>query len=99
MQKYRDRIAVIPEGIKTLKGKGLHTQPKRNAYKINQYGQYGGLMIDILKLMRQLRLVETKDDQKVLDKKVDFDTIDLLKNSLVNFKASFGRLSTRLASD
>ena len=56
-------------------------------------------MIDILKLMRQLRLVETKDDQKVLDKKVDFDTIDLLKNSLVNFKASFGRLSTRLASD
>ena len=78
MQKYRERIAVIPEGIKTLKGKGMHTQPKRNAYKINQYGLYGGLMIDIPKLMGQLRLVATKDDQKVLDKKVDFDTIDLL---------------------
>ena len=35
-------------------------------------------MIDIPKLMGQLRLVATKDDQKVLDKKVDFDTIDLL---------------------
>ena len=78
LQKYKDRIAVIPEGLKTLSGKGLHTQPKRNAYKINQYGQYGGLMIDIPKLMGQLRLAATKDDQKVFDKKVDFDTIDLL---------------------
>ena len=78
LQKYRERITVIPEGLKTIKGNGLHTQPKRNAYKINQYGQYGGLMIDIPKLMGQLRLVVTKDDQKVLDKKVDFDTIDLL---------------------
>ena len=78
LQKYRERITVIPEGLKTIKGNGLHTQPKRNAYKINQYGQYGGLMIDIPKLMGQLRLVATKDDQKVLDKKVDFDTIDLL---------------------
>ena len=78
LQKYRERIIIIPEGLKTLSGEGLHTQPKRNAYKINQYGQYGGLMIDIPKLMGQLRLVATKHNQKVLDKKVDFDTIDLL---------------------
>ena len=78
VKKYRKRIQLIPEGIETLSGKGLHTQPKRNAYKINQYGQYGGLMIDIPKLMGQLRLIASKDGQKVLDKKVDFDTIDLL---------------------
>ena len=78
LQEYRERIIILPEGLKTLSGKGLHTQPKRNAYKMNQYGQYGGLMIDIPKLMGQLRLVATKDDQKVLNKKVDFDTIDLL---------------------
>ena len=78
LQKYRDRIIILPEGLKTLSGEGLHTQPKRNAYKINQYGQYGGLMIDIPKLMGQLRLIASKDGQKVLDKKVDFDTIDLL---------------------
>ena len=35
-------------------------------------------MIDIPKLMGQLRLVATKDKHKVMDKKVDFDTIDLL---------------------
>ena len=35
-------------------------------------------MIDIPKLMGQLRLIASKDGQKVLDKKVDFDTIDLL---------------------
>ena len=65
--------------MKTISGKGLHyTKPKRNAYKINQHGQYGGLMIDIPKLMGQLRLVATQDNQKVLDKKVDFVTIDLL---------------------
>ena len=78
VKKYRKRIQLIPEGLKTLSGEGLHTQPKRNAYKINQYGQYGGLIIDIPKLMGQLRLIASKDGQKVLDKKVDFDTIDLL---------------------
>ena len=35
-------------------------------------------MIDIPKLMGQLRLVATEDKRKVMDKKVDFDTIDLL---------------------
>ena len=64
--------------MKTISGKGLLTQPKRNAYKINQYGQCGGLMIDIPKLTGQLRLIATKNNKKVMDKKVDFDTIDLL---------------------
>ena len=56
----------------------VYTQPKKNAYKISSSGKYGGLMIDIPKLMGQLRLVATKDKRKVMDKKVDFDTIDLL---------------------
>ena len=78
IRKYRNRIGIIEEGQKTLKTGSGYNQPKRNAYKINQYGQYGGLMIDIPKLMGQLRLIASKDGQKVLDKKVDFDTIDLL---------------------
>ena len=70
--------------VKSLRmGEGINSsmnrmQPKRNAYKINKSGQYGGLLIDIPKLMGQLRLIASKDGQKVLDKKVDFDTIDLL---------------------
>ena len=78
LQKYRGRIKIIPEGIKTIKKGSGYTQPKKNAYKISSSGQYGGLMIDIPKLMGQLRLVATKDKRKVMDKKVDFDTIDLL---------------------
>ena len=78
LQKYRGRIKIIPEGMKTIKKGYGYTQPKRNAYKISSSGKYGGLMIDIPKLMGQLRLVATKDKRKVMDKKVDFDTIDLL---------------------
>ena len=76
IQKYRDRIKIIPEGKKTI-GTG-YTQPKRNAYKISSGGRYGNLMIDVPKLMGQLHLVAKKDDTKVIDKRVDFDTLDLL---------------------
>ena len=55
-----------------------YTQPKRNAYKIKSNGQYGGLMIDLPKLIGQLRLVASKNGEKVLDEQADFDTIDLL---------------------
>ena len=39
LQKYRERIKIIPEGKKTI-GTGLYTQPKRNAYKISTGGRY-----------------------------------------------------------
>ena len=76
IQKYRDRIQIIPEGKETL-GTG-YLQPKRNAYKIQNGGQYGNLVIDVPKLIGQLRLLAKKDGKTVIDKLVDFDTIDLL---------------------
>ena len=91
IQKYRKRIKIIDEGKKTLVGTG-YTQPKRNAYKISSGGQYGNLMIDIPKLMGQLRLVAKKDSNKVLDEKVDFDTIDLLTKRF-NSKKKYSDLS------
>ena len=90
IQKYRKRISIIPEGTKTL-GKG-YMQPKRNAYKISSGGQYGNLIIDIPKLMGQLHLVAKKDGIKVLDKKVDFDTLDLLTKRF-NSKKNYTDLS------
>ena len=90
IQKYRNRIKITPEGEKTL-GSG-YTQPKRNAYKISSGGQYGNLIIDIPKLMGQLRLVANKDGVKVLDKKIDFDTIDLLTKRF-NSKKNYSVLS------
>ena len=90
IQKYRDRIKIIPEGKKTI-GTG-YTQPKRNAYKISSGGQYGNLTIDVPKLMGQLHLVAKKDGNKVLDKKIDFDTIDLLTKRF-NSKKKYSDLS------
>ena len=70
MQKYKKRIGLIPEGLQTLAGKGIYTQPKRNAYKISSGGKYGNLIIDVPKLMGQLHLVAKKDSNKVLDKRL-----------------------------
>ena len=33
LQKYRGRIKIIPEGMKTIKKGYGYTQPKRNAYQ------------------------------------------------------------------
>ena len=76
---------------KTLIGTGC-TQPKRNAYKISSGGKYGNLIIDVPKLMRQSHLIATKNNEKVLDKKVDFDTIDLLTKRF-NSKKKYSDLS------
>ena len=91
IQKYRDRIQIIPEGKKTILGTG-YTQPKRNAYKISSGGKYGNLIIDVPKLMGHLHLIATKNNEKVLDKKVDFDTIDLLTKRF-NSKKKYSDLS------
>ena len=96
LQKYRNRIKIIPEGKKTI-GKG-YTQPKRNAYKISSGGRYGNLMIDIPKLMGQLHLVAKKDNTKVIDKRVDFDTLDLLTKRF-NSKKKYSDLSKRVFNE
>ena len=61
--KYRQRIGILEEGSKTLKfGKGIYTQKKRNAYKINpNTGVYGNVTIDVPKLYGQLKLIAHKD--------------------------------------
>ena len=90
IQKYRDRIRIIPEGKETL-GTG-YLQPKRNAYKVQNGGQYGNLVIDVPKLIGQLRLLAKKDGKPVIDKLVDFDTIDLLTKRF-NTKKKYSDLS------
>ena len=80
---YKRRIAIIPEGLETLgSGSGIYTQKKRNAYKIDQNGQYGGLIIDLPKLYGYLKVIAHKNGPeglvKVYEKQGDFDTLDLL---------------------
>jgi len=85
------RLKDIHSSTKYLEGTG-YRQQKRNAYKISSGGKYGNLMIDVPKLMGQLHLVAKKDGNKVLDKKVDFDTIDLLTKRF-NSKKKYSDLS------
>ena len=100
IKKYRQRIGILEEGAKTLKvGKGIYTQKKRNAYKINpQTGVYGNVNIDVPKLYGQLKLIAHKDGKKVYEKQVDFDTLDLLTKRF-NIKKKYSPLSKMVFDD
>ena len=80
------------------KGSGIYTQPKRNAYKISQRGQYGGLVIDLPKLYGHLKVVAHKNGQKVYDKEADFDTLDLLTKRF-NSKKKYSELARSVFND
>ena len=98
IQKYRQRIAIIPEGLDTI-GSGIYTQKKRNAYKIDpQGGQYGSLIIDLPKLYGHLKVVAHKNGQKVYDKQADFDTLDLLTKRFNNQK-NYSELARSVFND
>ncbi|XP_068697740.1 uncharacterized protein [Montipora foliosa] len=98
LQKYNKRISVIPEGIQTI-GKGIYTQKRRNAYKIDpKNGVYGGLMIDLPKLFGQLRIVAHKNGEKVYDKQADFDTIDIFTKRF-NSRKNYSPLSKMIFND
>ena len=97
LQKYKKRIDIIEEGAKTV-GKGIYTQKKRNAYKISQNGQYGGLVIDLPKLYGHLKVVAHKNGQKVYDKQADFDTLDLLTKRFNN-KKKYSELARLVFND
>ena len=95
LQKYR--IGIVKEGSKTI-GQGIYTQKKRNAYKISQNGQYGGLVIDLPKLHGHLKVVAHKNGQKVYDKQADFDALDLLTKRF-NSKKRYSELARSVFND
>ena len=94
LQKYRETIDDLSASFKykSKTGKGIYTQKKRNAYKISQGGQYGGLVIDLPKLHGHLKVVAHKNGQKVYDKQADFDTLDLLTKRF-NSKKNYSELA------
>ena len=97
LRKYRKTIDDIKNSWKyrTTKGQmgsGIYTQKKRNAYKIDQNGQYGGLIIDLPKLYGHLKVIAHKNGQKVYEKQGDFDTLDLLTKRF-NGKKKYSDLS------
>lgn len=70
LNAYKSRINTIPEGKKTI-GQGVrkYKQPKRNAYKING-GEYGGLMINVPRLLDEMVVECHKDGRKFMKRDV-----------------------------
>ena len=80
-------------------GKGIYTQKKSNACKVNpQTGVYGNVTIDVPKLYGQLKLIAHQDGKKVYDKQVDFDTLHLLTRRF-NGKKKYSPLSKMVFDD
>ena len=96
-EDYFKRLENI-EDSKKYAGEGIYTQKKRNAYKISQNGQYGGLVIDLPKLYGHLKVVAHKNGQKVYDKQADFDTLDLLTKRF-NSKKKYSELARSVFND
>ena len=104
LRKYRGTITDLLSSLKykpqpqQQSASGIYTQKKRNAYKISQRGQYGGLVIDIPKLRGHLKVVAHKNGQKVYDKQADFDTLDLLTKRF-NSKKNYFELARSIFND
>ena len=99
LKRYKTLVKTTKAGIKqSAAGLKRYNQPKRNAYKISQKGQYGGLVIDLPKLQGQLKVVAHKNGQKVYDKQADFDTLDLLTKRF-NSKKNYSELARSVFSD
>ena len=92
LKNVEEKVEKSGQGIK------MYNQPKRNAYKISQKGQYGGLVIDLPKLQGQLKVIAHKNGQKVYDKQADFDTLDLL-TKIFNSRKNYSQLARSVFSD
>ena len=94
LEDYLVRLNHINSAPKNMTGEGIYTQKKRNAYKISQGGQYGGLV----ELYGHLKVVAHKNGRKVYDKQADFDTLDLLTKRF-NSKKRYSELARSVFND
>lgn len=77
LSKYRTVIKGI--NLREKKGEGIRSykQPKRNAYKINN-GQYGGLLINVPRLINEMVIEAVKDGKMVYEDIADKSLVDLI---------------------
>ena len=97
IQKYRKRISLIPEGLKTVGSGGRYKQPKRNAYKI-QDGGYGGLVIDLPSLYNEMKLNVYRGRKLIYDAQADKTLINLLTKRF-NPKTKYSIKAVKIFND
>ena len=81
------------DSLSYLDNLSVYTQHKRNAYKSIHNPMPN--LIDLPKLYGGLKLIACKNREKVYDKRVDFDTLDLLTKRY-NSKKNYSQLSKML---
>ncbi|KAL9975005.1 hypothetical protein ACROYT_G012120 [Oculina patagonica] len=77
LSKYRTVIKGINFREKTGDGIRSYKQPKRNAYKINN-GQFGGLLINMPRLINEMVIEAVKDGKMVYEDIADKSLVDLI---------------------
>ena len=97
IQKYQKRISVIPEGLKTVGSGGRYKQPKRNAYKI-QDGSYGGLVIDLPRLLNEMKLNVFRGGKLLYSADADKSLINLITKRF-NPKTKYSINAVRIFND
>ena len=97
IQKYQKRINVIPEGLKTVGSGGRYKQPKRNAYKI-QDGGYGGLVIDLPKRFKEMKLNVFRGGKLLYQSDADKSLLNLLTKRY-NPKTKYSMNAVRIFND
>ncbi|PFX23307.1 hypothetical protein AWC38_SpisGene12150 [Stylophora pistillata] len=107
LKKYADRINLLSGGEKILvtqEGKGhskrKYTQKKRNAYKIENNGQFGGLLINPTRLINEMIVEATSPStgSVVHEKRGDRSLIDLLTKRF-NPKINYSQKSMDIFKD
>ena len=98
LQTISDIINLKTYYLKPKTGKGAkNKQPKRNAYKI-QDGNYGGLMIDLPKLLNEMKLNAYRGGKLVYQTDADKSLINLLTKRF-NPKIKYSMNAVRIFND
>ena len=91
-------VKILPQYTKKGEGVRKYKQPKQNAYKITAGNQYGGLFIDIPKLMKNQKLDVYHGGKIIYQANADKSPIDLLTKRY-NPKTKYSMNAVKIFND
>ena len=96
--KTIENVRQLPQYTKKGEGVRKYKQSKRNAYKITPGNQYGGLFIDVPKLMKKLKLDVYHGGKIIYQANADKSLIDLLTKRY-NPKTKYSHNAVKIFND
>ena len=83
----------------SFSGSGARKQSKRNAYKIGVSGQYGGLMINVPRLMNEMVVEAVKGGSIVYEQPADKSFINLLTKRYKSIPNAYSSRAIQIFQD